>query len=63
MNERWIKTGHHDAECYRLHLPSYGPPNGLSYCLFIIGLFETSWMIFDHENHPDQREYGYPKKA
>lgn len=63
MNKAWIEVGHHDANIYRYLLPIKGPPSRTSYCLFIIGLFETSWMIFDHNNHADQRDYGYRKNT
>lgn len=58
MNKRWIEASHESAECCReefldnhtVELPRFE-------YLDTIGLFETSWMIYEY--HKDTR-YGYP---
>jgi len=59
MNKLWIEDSHFSAVSYReelldnhnVHLERYE-------YLDTIGLFETSWMVYDY--HKTRREYGYP---
>ncbi len=54
MNDKWIAHSHLSAEHYSINdKPNIKQVRELD----MVGLFETSWMIF---NHPDGI-YGYPK--
>ena len=59
MNKLWIKHSHANAECCRRDFLDNGNVNLEKFeYLDTIGLFETSWMIYDY--HPGRCEYGYP---
>ena len=55
MNEIWIEASRVSVDHYDIN----DNPN-LKHVreLDIVGLFETSWMIF---NHPADKVYGYPR--
>jgi len=54
MNNKWIEHSHLSID----HYSTFDKPNIKQVReLDIVGLFETSWMVFEH---PDNG-YGYPK--
>ena len=54
MNKKWIRHSHVSAE----HYSKNDKPNLKQVReLDMVGLFETSWMIFDHQSSM----YGYPR--
>jgi len=58
MNERWIEHSHDDALIQRRDDPLFSADELSRYeYLDMLGLFESSWMIFDHDNNSG---YGYP---
>lgn len=56
MNENWIQASHNVACRPRRRQPA---PLLFEY-LDIMGLFETGWMIFDH-NWLGGDQFGYPR--
>ena len=58
MNKTWIKASFHSAGHSRGG-PLIPPLNLIEY-LDMVGLFETSWMIFDHSKAGS--DFGYPDK-
>ncbi|KKL14453.1 hypothetical protein LCGC14_2515500 [marine sediment metagenome] len=58
MNKLWIEHSYDVAKRYREDSRIYDSElEGYKY-LDTIGLFETSWMTFEHG--PDNDDYGYP---
>ena len=55
MNKTWIIASFHSADHSRVT-----PPLELIEYLDAVGLFETSWMIFDHSKAGS--DFGYPDK-
>jgi len=59
MNKLWIEHSHYGAECCRDDFLDDGFVDLQRFeYLDTIGLFETSWMIYDY--HKERDEYGYP---
>ena len=56
MNKKWVVASHESAEMYKLNLPELNERMYLVRVLDISGMFETSWIVFDHR---DSR-FGYP---
>jgi len=56
MNEKWIRASHESADNYKSKLSGIGETMYIIRVLDIVGLFETSWIVFDHI---DSR-FGYP---
>ena len=60
MNERWIEDSHDNAKCCREVVLNCGSVGLEKFeCLDIVGLFETSWMIY--QCHEGENKYGYPR--
>lgn len=61
MNKLWVEHSHDSAECCREDLLDNYSVDFLEKFeyLDVIGLFETSWMIYDHRPAADGA-YGYP---
>lgn len=59
MNKLWIEHSHDSAECCREDF-SDGRVIDLEKYEYLdsMGLFETSWMIYEY--HTGRIEYGYP---
>lgn len=57
MNEVWISDSHESAAYYRSG-QRYDPEENMQIIRILdtIGMFETSWLLF---NHPHNK-YGYP---
>lgn len=59
MNKIWIEHSHNSAEyCRDDFLDEEDDDLEWFEYLDIIGLFETSWLIYGH--HKERPEYGYP---
>ena len=59
MNKLWIEHSYDVAKLYREDNWIYNSElEGYEY-LDTMGLFETSWMTFEHG--PDNDDYGYPR--
>jgi len=58
MNKKWIKDSHESASLFRDGCPGRDEKIRLIRILDVVGMFETSWLIF---NHP-YKKYGYPKR-
>jgi len=56
MNKKWIRASHDSADNYKSNLSGIGEIMYIIRVLDIVGLFETSWIVFDHI---DDR-FGYP---
>lgn len=56
MNNKWINDSHENAEIFRHGRRFPGEKLQLIRMLDAIGMFETSWLVF---NHIDNR-FGYP---
>ena len=57
MNENWIKASFHVGN--RCRNGVFARPLELFEYLDVMGLFETSWMVFDHEWGGSK--FGYPR--
>lgn len=62
MNEVWIRDSHKSAKFFKnKRLDSdENEKMRLVRILDIAGMFETSWLLFDHARST-KYEYGYPK--
>jgi len=61
MNKLWIKHSHHEAITHRNEGPPFDSDHFVGYeYLDMMGLFETSWMIYEYHGSEDDHEYGYP---
>jgi len=58
MNEEWIDDSHHSAKLFRANPREYDAMRPIR-ILDMAGMFETSWLVFDHSNNT-KYEYGYP---
>ena len=59
MNEVWIKDSYQSAELFRRGGCSSDDELWVTRILDATGMFETSWLLFDH--HSKKTNYGYPK--
>ncbi len=57
MNNTWIRDSHKSADYFRGGRREHDEKMQLIRILDIVGMFETSWFVF---NHPHNK-YGYPK--
>jgi len=61
MNKLWIEHGYNTVSRCRKELSNQTIVlRGFEY-LDVIGLFETSWMIYPHHNNFNPNNYGYPR--
>ncbi len=63
MNKQWIEASHYHARLYREPAPFSGDKR---YYIFeyldVMGLFETSWMVYDFDKYERERsKFGYPR--
>jgi len=61
MNKKWIKDSHKSANYFRGGRRGHHDSDEklrLIRILDVIGMFETSWLVFDHTN---KSRYGYPR--
>lgn len=64
MNKKWIEHSHNDGVYFREELldNKYNVELKEVGYLDTIGLFETSWMIYDFDVHDRAKDkYGYPR--
>lgn len=59
VNKLWIEHSHDVAKNYREDSWMYSDKGERYEYLDTMGLFETSWITFEHE--PDNDNYGYPR--
>lgn len=57
MNKQWIEASYIIGDIHRIE---HGIITKVSY-LDILGLFESSWMIFEYTNRDHEIEFGYPR--
>lgn len=60
MNELWIEHSYRVAKTHREDNWSFEDELERYEYLDTMGLFETSWMTFEHK--PDNDDYGYPRQ-
>lgn len=62
MNEVWIKDSHKSAKFFKNKCfdSSENDRMRVTRILDTAGMFETSWLLFDHARST-KYEYGYPK--
>jgi len=60
MNKLWIKDSHSSARLFKNNPNEYDAAMRPISTLDMTGMFETSWMIFNHSNNT-KYGYGYPK--
>jgi len=58
MNKLWIKDSHKSADYIRSGRRERDARLQLIRVLDAIGMFETSWLLFDHSYNTER--YGYP---
>lgn len=56
MNNKWISDSHESADYFRGGREERDIRLGLIRILDVAGMFETSWLVFDHPHN----KYGYP---
>jgi len=57
MNKLWIKDSYKSANLFRSGQCGSDDEMRLVRILDMAGMFETSWLVFDHTN---KSRYGYP---
>ncbi len=60
MNELWIEHSYRVAKTHREDSWFYSDELKRYEYLDTMGLFETSWITFEHK--PDNADYGYPRQ-
>lgn len=56
MNNKWVDASHESAENYKSNLSGVDENMYLIRVLDVAGMFETSWLVFDHTDN----RFGYP---
>jgi len=60
MNDVWISDSHKSAHFFRSGQRGFNEKLQVIRVLDAIGMFETSWMIFNHSYNTER--YGYSKR-
>ena len=61
MNKVWITDSHNSAELFKINNREPDKTLRTIRMLDAAGMFETSWLIYNHSHNESRYEYGYSK--